>query len=203
MGAASAGGHFDVDDADTLGEGRCQYELWAGRAQSSSTAFQHLGLGCRVGAVELGLSGDRSSRPAARVLGPAIKWTWLGEPEQPVRAALAFGAGWDWRKHGKPSRQLLLPLTWQPLPALMLHANVGADWAGDSPRSARRGLAAEWAVDGKLSLIMERNRAAHAWTTRGGLRLGLTPALTLDMSAARARPGGTVYTLGLSHEFGR
>lgn len=205
-GRAGAGGHFDVDDADMLAPGRCQVESWAGRADASATSFQHVGPGCRVGPVELGLNLDRSSSPDARsrAVGPAIKWTWYGQADDPLRAALAFAASWDLRNHGRPSRQWLLPVTWQPLPSLQLHANLGADWAaGSGTRTGRVGAAAEWAVDEKVSFILERNRAQGAWTTRGGLRFGLAPMLTLDLSAAKVRPGGAVYTVGLSHEFGR
>lgn len=205
-GCAWAGGHFDVDDADTLAPGRCQYELWAGRAEASLTHFQHAGPACRVGPVELGLNLDRASSPDARSLlaGPSVKWTWYGQADAPLRAAVAFAAAWDLRNPGRPGRQLLLPVTWQPVPSLMLHANLGADWsAGDGARTRRVGAAAEWAVDEKVSLIVERNRAQGAWTTRGGLRFGLTPSLTLDLSAAKVRPGGAVYTVGLSQEFGR
>ena len=203
---AWAGGHFDVDDADTLAPGRCQYEIWAGRAEASSTGFQHLGPACRVGAVELGVNIDHFSAPDARVsvAGPALKWTWYGQADQPLRAAVEFAAAWDLHRGGRPGRQLLLPVTWQPLPSLMLHANLGADWAlGSGVRTRRRGVAAEWAVDEKVSVIVERNRALGAWTTRSGLRFGLTPALTLDVSAAKVRPGGAVFTVGLSQEFGR
>lgn len=201
--AAWAGGHYDVDDADTLDAGHCQYEGWGGRGPQGSPAFQHLGLACRIGVAELGLNADRSASPDARVWGPALKWRWLGDAEQPLRSAVAFSAGRNERTGGKPSRQLLFPLTWQPLNSLMLHANLGADWAGGAARTARRGLAAEWAVDEKVSLVLERNRASGAWTSRGGLRFTLTPALTLDLSAARARPGGSIYTVGLSQEFSR
>lgn len=206
VGSASAGGHFDVDDADTLAPGRCQVESWAGRADATATGFQHIGPACRTGPVELGLNLDRSTSPAARsrTVGPAVKWTWYGWPDDPLRAAVEFAASWDLRNHGRPSRQWLLPVTWQPLPALQLHANLGADWAaGSGTRTGRVGAAAEWAVDEKVSFILERNRAQGAWTTRGGLRFGLTPMLTLDLSAAKVRPGGAVYTVGLSHEFGR
>ena len=205
-GSAGAGGHFDVDDADTLAPGRCQVELWAGRAEASSTGFQHVGPACRVGPVELGLNLDRASSPdgRSRAVGPALKWTWYGQPDDPLRAAVEFTVAWDLRNHGRPSRQWLLPLTWQPLPSLQVHANLGADWAvGTGVRTRRLGAAAEWAVDEKLSFILERNRAQGAWTTRGGLRFGLAPELTLDVSAARVRAGGAIYTVGLSYEFGR
>lgn len=203
---ARAGGHFDVDDADTLDPGRCQVELWAGSAGSPSTGFQHIGPACRVGAVELQLNVDRShgADPQALSAGPALKWRWLGAGDDVLRAAAEFGIARDLRRRGAPSRQWLLPLTWQPRPDLQVHANVGADWSSPSGvRTPRRGLAAEWAADERVSVIVERNKAQRTWTTRAGLRLALTPAASVDLSAARARPGGAVFVLGLNCEFGR
>ena len=70
--ACAAGGHFDVDDATVLEPGHCQYEIWAARVPDSSASVFHLGPGCRVGPLELGVNFDRlraagdSRSPSAR-----------------------------------------------------------------------------------------------------------------------------------------
>ena len=58
-------------------------------------------------------------------------------------------------------------------------------------RTRRGGVAGEWAIDERLSLIVERNRAAGFWTSRAGVRFNF-PARRANRklkSAVRALPG--------------
>jgi hypothetical protein len=55
-----------------------------------------------------------------------------------------------------------------------------------------------------VSLIAERNRAFGLWTSRAGVRLSLTPLISIDVSAARTGPEGVrSFVIGLNHEFSR
>lgn len=64
MPAQAAGGHPAVDDANLLEPGQCKLELWGERESGAARTLVHAGPGCRVGAVELGLSGLDSLMPA-------------------------------------------------------------------------------------------------------------------------------------------
>ncbi|MEJ7687153.1 MAG: hypothetical protein WKG52_09270 [Variovorax sp.] len=206
---ATAGGHFDVDDAYLLDPGQCQYETWLSRTRVEPARNFHFGPACRLGPFEVGIAFDRSSTgqsAAESNLGPQIKWAFFGGSEAPFSAAVAWSTTRNFSTHGKPGRQLLLPLTWRGAENLRVHANLGADWStGDSVRTSRRGAAVEWALlDDRLSLIAERNRAHGLWTSRLGARLHLTPLVSLDISAARSSPDGArMFVVGLNQEFSR
>jgi hypothetical protein len=207
--SAQAGGHFEVDDAGMLDPDRCQYEFWGTRVRSEDATLWHLGPACRVGPVELGLNIERISMPGdtVHVLGPQLKWTFFGqEAEAPWSAAVSLGfASQLPRRGGRSGGQFVLPLTWRATDSLMVHANLGADWAtGSGERTGRGGLAGEWALNDTVSLIAERNRAFGLWTSRIGARLSITPMISIDLSAARTGPAGVrSFSVGLNHEFGR
>ncbi|GAA4336577.1 hypothetical protein GCM10023165_13940 [Variovorax defluvii] len=207
--SAQAGGHFDVDDAGTLDPGQCQYEAWGQRVRQLQTTLWHLGPACRVGPVELGLNLDRISVAGEHslVLGPQLKWTFMGrQPEARWSAALsATVSAARPRQGGRTGGQFVVPVSWRATDSLTVHGNLGADWAvGTGLRSGRGGLAGEWALDGTVSLIAERNRAFGLWTSRIGARLSITPLISIDISAARTGPAGIrTLTVGLNHEFSR
>ncbi|VTU36037.1 hypothetical protein H6CHR_04599 [Variovorax sp. PBL-H6] len=207
--SAQAGGHFDVDDAGMLDPGQCQYEFWGTRVRSEHSTVWHLGPACRVGPVELGLNIDRISVPGdtVHVLGPQLKWTFFGTtPEARWSAAVSMGyISQQPRRGGRDGGQFVVPVTWRATESLMVHANLGADWAtGSGARTGRGGLAGEWALNDTVSLIAERNRASGLWTSRFGARVSITPLISIDLSAARTGPSGVrSFSVGLNHEFGR
>jgi hypothetical protein len=203
---AQAAGHFDVDDAGTLDPGQCQYETWWGRTGPEPVTGLHVGPSCRVGPVEMGLNFERLSAEGVRsvVAGPQLKWNFFGSAaDAPLSAALSLGAAFELKRGGRAGGQLVLPVTWRPTSTLQIHANLGADWAtGTGVRTARGGLAAEWALDDKLSLIAERSRASGLWTSRIGGRFSLTPLISVDISASRTGPQHVRgFVVGLNHEF--
>ncbi len=211
-GSVRAGGHFDVDDAGTLDPGQCQYEVWAGRIGGvSAQRFQHLGPACRFGPIEWGLNLDRAATAGSTGLfvGPQLKWTFFGQAaDAPLSAALSGGAVFD-ATHGRGGEraggQFVVPVSWQVAPVVLIHVNVGSDWAvGTGARTGRGGAAGEWALNPTLSLIAERNRAFAQWTTRAGLRVNVTPLVSIDLSVARTGPEGAhSVVLGLNHAFDR
>jgi hypothetical protein len=207
-GTTRAGGHFDVDDAGTLDPGQCQYETWAGRFGSEPVGAFHLGAACRVGPVELGLNLDRYSAPDGRstVLGPQLKWTFVGQgADARFAAAVSTGASFDLTHGGRAGGQLVIPVSWRAIDPLWVHANLGADWAtGTGARTGRVGLAGEWALNERVSLIAERNKAFGLRVSRVGTRLSLTPLVSIDLSVARTgREGPRCFVVGLNHEFTR
>lgn len=193
VGSASAGGHFDVDDARILDVGECQYEVWASHFRggtSSPVTGSHFGPACRVGPVELGFNVDRYAtrgEPTTVWLGPQLKWTFLGRKDDaPLAAAVSLSASFDLQNGGRTGGQFVIPVTWRAANALQFHVNVGADWLPvTGERTRRTGVTGEWAMNGHVSLIAERNRAFDVWTSRLGARFALTPLTSLDVSVSR------------------
>ncbi|MDM0104992.1 hypothetical protein QTH97_08610 [Variovorax sp. J22R24] len=204
---ASAGGHFDVDDAFTLDPGQCQYEAWYGRFGSEPVTDIHLGPACRVGPVELSVNIDRYSVPQLYgvVLGPQVKWTWFGQgAESRLAAAVSVGLSADVTHGGYTGGQVVLPVSWRAFDSLWIHANIGADWSTvTGERTGRGGLQGEFALNDKWSLMFERFRAFGFWTSRVGARYSITPLISVDVTAARSDVVGSprVYVIGLNHEF--
>lgn len=204
--AVHAGGHFDVDDAGTLDPGQCQYEVWAGRFGVDRITDYHLGPACRVGPVELGLNIDRYSAEDAHgyVVGPQVKWTYLGQaPDARLAAAISAGLSYDVTHGGHTGGQLVFPVSWRALDSLWIHANLGADWdTVNGERSGRGGLQAEWALNDRVSLMFERFRAFGIWTSRGGLRYTVRPLLSIDLTGSRSGTDGVWgYVIGVNQEF--
>lgn len=205
---AHAGGHFDIDDAGTLDQGQCQYEAWGGRFGSARATDYHLGPACRVGPVELGFNIDRTSVPGEHAygVGPQLKWTFTEQPDQTTLSAALFVSGvWDATHGGRAGGQFAVPVSWRALDSLWINANLGYDWSpGNGERTGRGGLQAAWAVDERLWLIAERFRSFEIWSTRAGVRISLTPTISVDLSASRSGPDGVRgYSIGLNQVFQR
>jgi len=203
--AWGAGGHFDVDDATVLDPGRCQAETWAVRAPAASATLLHLGPGCRLGPVELGVNVDRATTggEARTLLGPQLKWVadpLIGK----LSAGVVWSASYDLTNRGRAAQTLYVPLTWGVADKLWVHANLGIDRDTLGERWRRRGLSGEWAASDRFTLIAERVKIVGDWTSRLGGRINLSDALSVDLSAARAGPRAErVYAVGLNQEFGR
>ncbi|MDB5827481.1 MAG: hypothetical protein JWQ73_1701 [Variovorax sp.] len=205
-GSVLAGGHLDVDDAGTLDPGQCLVETWGGRAGAVPATALHVGPTCRVGPIELGMNFDRASDPRAYYIGPQVKWTWFGQAaDARFSGAVSANVTFDRTNRGKPGRQLVFPFTWVATKSWQIHANIGADWATVSgERTARHGLGTEWALNDKVSLLAERNRAFDVWTTRVGARFNFTPLISLDVTTSRTGPEHAHgFYVGLNHEFKR
>jgi len=202
---AHANGHFDVDNAGTLDPGQCQYETWGGRTGADRTTVYHLGPACRVGPVELRLNLDRASLSDGRSdsVSPQLKWTFLGQAaDARFSAALSMTASFDVTHGGRTGGQFVLPVSWQPIDNVWVHANLGVDWeSGTGVRTGRGGLGGEWAVDPRVSLIAERFRSQDVWTSRAGMRVNFTPAVSVDLSGARVDGKAWGFVIGLNHGF--
>lgn len=203
--AHAAGGHYEVDDATVVGEGRCQVEAWATHATRRAAGdTAHVGPACRVGAFELGLNVDQrhDDTGVARTAGPAVKW--VVDPLVPrLSAGLSYNAAFDLKPGAKPAHTLVAPFTLFPGERVQLHANLGADWSGGT-RLNRAGVAGEWTVDDRFSVIGERIRRLGDSISRVGARWMLNDDLGLDVSVARSRAtGARIVAVGLNQEFRR
>jgi len=157
----------------------------------------------RVGPLELGLALERLSDATQRdaIVGTQAKWVASLSPQLDV--GIAAAASRDGTR-GVNLWTAYVPLTWSIGEALQLHANVGADWLGERGRSRRLGVAGEWALDARFSLLAERFSLFDAIATRAGLRIALGEDASVDLSGARVSGSGNrIWTLGLTFEFGR
>ena len=203
--AQAAGGHFDVDDATVLDPGRCQVEAWVTRAPKLDATVAHLGPGCRVGPVEVGVNIDRVSTAAGgrTWFGPQLKWVvdpWVDK----LSAGIVWSASYNLTDRGRPTQTLYLPVTWWAVDKVWVHANLGIDRDAEGERWRRQGLAVEWAASDRFTLIAERVKIVGDWTARLGGRVNVNEMLSVDLSAARVGPRAErVYVVGLNREFAR
>jgi len=201
----AAGGHFDVDDATVLDPGHCQYEAWVARAPAASATLAHLGPGCRVGPVELGVNVDRwrVDGQGRTLLGPQLKWV-VDPLVGKLSTGVAWSASYDLTNHGRPTQTLYVPFTWWAAETLWMHVNLGLDRDSAGTRWRRQGVSGEWAANDKFSVIGERVKILGDWTSRLGGRFNVSATLSVDLSAARFGPRGErVYVIGLNQEFTR
>lgn len=204
--ANAAGGHHSVDDAALLDVGKCKLEGWAERETGGARALQHVGAGCRVGPVELGLNLDKEKQAtsdAATSFGPQIKWAFSMNDVLSVGAVAS--ARFNSQSPRYASSTLVIPVTWRVTETLSAHANWGRNFLRGGVGQPRGGVALEWSPISDVSLVAERFREAANNSTRLGARYALTPDVKLDISRARGLHAGGVswWTAGVIWEFDR
>lgn len=202
--AHAVGGHFAVDDAEILAPGNCKLEGWFTRSPGD-TRLAHTGSGCRVGPVELTVSGEYERVPGDSQTDWALSGKWAGQ----VAEGLSLGALLEpgWQAGGRPRYQgssARILLSWQALPQVALHANVGRDFVrgpGDEPR---HGVALVWKVAESWSVVGERYREEGGQFARAGLKWEPTQDWQLAFSRAQrlSGPGASAWTLALTREIG-
>ena len=206
LSAQAAGGHHAVDDAAMLDVGKCKLEGWAERETGGARTLQHLGTGCRVGPVELGLNLDRekqTSSDAATSFSPQIKWAF------PLNGVLSAGVSASAKFNSQSPRyvssSVVLPFSWRATDGLSAHANWGRNFLSGGAGQPRGGVSLEWAPTSDVSLVAERFREAANNSTRLGARYALTPDVKLDISRARSlhAGGASWWTAGVIWEFDR
>ena len=206
LSAQAAGGHHAVDDAAMLDVGKCKLEGWAERETGGARTLHHLGTGCRVGPVELGLSLDKEKQTTsdnATSYGPQIKWAF------PLNDVLSVGvaasAKFNSQSPHYASSTVVFPLSWRATETLSAHVNWGRNFLRGGAGQPRGGVSLEWAPTSDVSLVAERFREAANNSTRLGARYALTPDVKLDISQARSLHAGGVswWTAGAIWEFDR
>lgn len=202
----AAGGHFEVDDAAIVNEGRCQVEVWKiHAARNTGGDSPHIGPACRVGAFELGLNLDHrhDQTGVVRTAGPSVKWV-VDPLVSRLSAGLAYAVAFDLRPGGKPIHSMIVPLTLFPSERLQVHANVGGDWGGGVPSTKRVGVGAEWSPNDRFTLMAERILRLQDGISRVGARWMVNDDLGLDLSVARSSAtGARIVTLGFNQEFAK
>ena len=206
LSAQAAGGHHPVDDAAMLDVGKCKLEGWAERETGGARTLQHLGTGCRVGPVELGLNLEKEKQvtlDAATSFGPQIKWAFL--LNDVLSVGVVASAKFNSQSPRYASSTVVLPLSWRATETLSVHANYGRNFLRGGVGQPRGGVSLEWAPITDVSLVAERFREAANNSTRLGARYALTPDVKLDISRARSLHAGGVswWTAGVIWEFDR
>jgi len=206
LSAQASGGHHAVDDAALLDIGKCKLESWAERETGAARSLYHLGTGCRLGQVELGLSLDTEKQAvadAATSFGPQIKWAY--SLSEAVSIGAVASAKFNRQSPRYASSTLVVPFTWRATDTLSAHLNWGRNFLRGGLEQPRGGVSLEWAPVTDLSLVAERFREAANNATRFGARYALTPDIKLDLSRARSLNAGGVnwWTAGLVWEFDR
>jgi hypothetical protein len=175
------------------------------RAPAAAATVAHLGPGCRIGPVEVGVNVDRwkAGVDSRTLLGPQLKW--VADPlVDKLSTGIAWSASYDLTNRGRPSQALYVPFTWWAAEKLWVHANIGVDRDFVGDRWRRQGLSGEWAASDKLTFIGERVKILGGWTSRLGGRFNVSETLSIDLSAARYGPRAErVYVIGLNQEFTR
>ena len=206
LSAQAAGGHHAVDDAAMLDVGKCKLEGWAERETGGARTLHHLGTGCRVGPVELGLNLDKEKQApsdASTSFGPQIKWAF------PLNDVLSVGvvasAKFNSQSPRYASSTVVLPLSWRATDTLSAHVNWGRNFLRGGVGQPRGGVSLEWMPISDVSLVAERFREGANNSTHLGARFALTPDVKLDISRARSLHAGGVswWTAGVIWEFDR
>ncbi len=206
IAALAAGHHHAVDDAALLDPGQCQLEGWVERANGGARRLQHLEPACRIGPVELAIAGERE-RPAGEgwTTGTGLQLKWARPLTDSVSIGVVASSRWQDRGRAYDATTLVVPLTLRVDDALAVHLNAGRRFASGAPDDTRGGLGIEWTPVGTWTVIAEVYREERETFRRAGLRWALSPSLSIDLSHARGRSGGTApwWTLGFGWVYDR
>lgn len=169
-GAWAAGGHHAVDDAAILEPGACELEGWFARSRGGERSL-HLGTGCRVGPVELGVAAEHARQSDDSATGYGIQAKWAREWAPGFSAGVSVSSGWQ--SHVRPHYQgttVSALATWAAREDLALHLNIGRDFVHRDRNLNRSGAAVEWTPRAGWSLMIERYLEEQTHFVRAGLR---------------------------------
>jgi hypothetical protein len=206
--AHASGGPYVVDDADVIGRGTCQLESFYSRL-GSGTDLAFLAPGCNVANVEWTLGLTRARLDGETDSGVELQGKYLIRPISTggVGLAVAAGIGRGLSSGGRLSNGFVnLPVTWEPVEALRLHANVGSAYSRDEGRyTTTYGVGFDWALGERLNLLGENFRDDRG---SNGYQVGLRPVMVpgrlhLDVTWARELEGiaSDWWTVGLVWAF--
>jgi hypothetical protein len=201
--ALAAGGHHALDDAVILEPGNCQVESWFTRSDDRERML-HVGSGCRVGPVELGVAAEHARQTGASETGYGLQVKWATELVPGFNAGLSLST--DWQSHVRPRHQgstVAGLLSWFPREDVALHLNLGRDFARAGADQDRSGVSVEWTAGPGWSVTAERYLEEQTHFVRAGLRWALSEAWSFDLSRAhRLRgPGESNWTFGTTWQF--
>lgn len=202
--ATAAGGHHAVDDAAILAPGECELESWFTRAQGGERVL-HAGAGCRLGPIELGLSGDHARSGGGSETGWGLEAKWAVDVADGVSVGLSVQPRLLPRQRPRYAATGFVALaSWAPRDDLAFHLNIGRDFVHGGADTARGGIAAEWAAAAGWSLLAERYVEDRTHFLRAGVRWAASPRWSVDLSRAHriSGPSPAGWTLGATFAFG-
>jgi hypothetical protein len=213
LGPAQANRPLVTDTADTVSEGRCQFEPYAGRDRSggSSERFGVLQLNCGVTAgMQLGASAarDASGDDVAHTLAASGKTNLVALEAGRTGIALGYGASAERRRGRGWSGEgafVYAIASREAAEGWLLHANLGSSYS----RSARQAsttwaLATEYAAARAIVLSAELygDDRTRAWAGVGAL-WQIHPRFSVNASYAEQNtsPRTRQWTAGFLIEF--
>lgn len=195
-GAARAGASLYVDDAATVGRGRCQLESWLRGAAPARELT--LAPACEFAGTELGLSHSDYAAPHADAAQSLSAKRVLHASAHGWALAASLGGNWSGRRYD--GWTFNLPLTLER-GARLWHLNLG--W--NQPRRGRArltgGVGLEQTLNPRWTALAELYADAHGDPGgQFGLRRALGDAASLDLLLGdRARdPRGPWLGLGFN-----
>jgi hypothetical protein len=199
----AAGGHHALDDVVILESGNCQVESWFTRSDERQRLL-HVGTGCRVGPVELGVAAERVREPGASATGYGMQVKWATELLAGFNAGLSLSP--VSQAHARPRYQgstLAGLFSWFPRDDFAFHLNLGRDLVHRGSDHDRSGVSVEWTAGPGWSITVERYLETQTHFVRAGLRWPLSDAWSVDLSRAqRLRgPEASNWTFGGTWQF--
>ncbi|MET7014065.1 hypothetical protein [Uliginosibacterium flavum] len=195
---AFAGRPLATDDAGTVGDKQCQFEVWRERSKETSSGVA--APACGLGEFELGAEFDRTKLPDEQTKtaqGVALKWA----PEMLKFGPVGFGAKlWTGRARVNPAGEdekggwqpvengALALASWDIGAGFTAHANLGSVRDRIEHQNVRlANLALSYAPHERVLLFAEAQNVQRAGTTQStGLRLWAIPEkLGIDLTASR------------------
>lgn len=158
--AGAAGGAHVVDDASVEAPDTCHLETWITRS-GPGRGLVNASPGCTLKmARRLELDGTvqyLADHPADAMIGPAAKLT-LRPAATGLGVAVEASAQWSVRSGRPGGAGVIVPVTWEPDPALRLNLNAGWSYVGGGaphPRAALLGAQVEYQVNSGVALMAE------------------------------------------------
>lgn len=196
--AQAAGGHFAVDDAEILAPDTCKLDGWVSRG--ADERLLHLGGDCRLGPVELGVSGEREGSETTWGVGAK----WAREVHDRLGVAASIGSSWQVDADPRHASIAIAGLvSFRATDDWRLHANLGRDLVRGAPDQGFGGISSEWRFLAQWTLVAERYRQDGGQFARAGLRWDASPGWRVDFSRALrlSGPGESFWTVAFSREF--
>jgi len=174
MIAQAAGGHYVVDDAELVGAGQCELEVWFSRFDSNTDALMIMPACNPGGNLELGLGVGRADPGGETFVELAAKTL-----VQPVGET-----GWGWGIAGAAhfsdglseleAIEAYIPVTRELNDQLLMHVNVGVAHERNGDDLAIWGLGFDYSVLNGVNLIAETYGSHQGGTElQTGLRFGV------------------------------
>ena len=167
-----AEGHYSVEEADLLPKGSCRLSGWTNRGLRNPYRGAVVSPQCGLGPIELemefGRQRDGVEREWSSPQSLTIKWGRQLAPTLQGAVHVEFES--DDGARSLEQTRFTLPLTWRPGGGLTTHLNVGRELLQHGRNRNSGGIAIEWAINERWSMLAERFHLEGTWATRAGIR---------------------------------